>query len=390
MPSTLNILTTKVLPRLLFGQYLAAQFELLQKKAKETGITTTIHFYSRVTDIVDQPEQNTVQVEINETDTTEFDIIILCTGHHWPSKEKNPGYFDSPYPPSKLAQPFNHPVAIRGASLTAIDAIRTLARQHGVFKKKESGKLIYRVNEDAGDFKIVMHSRNGLLPAIRFHLEDSHLSKDSLLSKEDLAIHMKSNDGFLSLDFIFEKDFKEPIRQKEPAFYEQIKNMQLEEFVDTMMALRESVDAFDLFKGEYAQAEKSIRRKESVYWKEMLATLSFAMNYPAKHLSAEDMLRLQNVLMPLISIVIAFVPQSSCEELISLHDAGLLELISVGNDSKVVVNPEGGIIYHLTDENSNSISTKYVTYIDCVGQPHLSIEKFPFRSPVKSGTVSAA
>ena len=111
---------------------------------------------------------------------------------------------------------------------------------------------------------------------------------------------MKSNEGFMSLDFIFEKDFKEPIRQKDPAFYELIKDLTMEEFVEEMMNLRERLDAFDLFKGEFAEAEKSIRRKESIYWKEMLAILSFAMNYPAKHLSAEDMIRLKKVLMPLI------------------------------------------------------------------------------------------
>ncbi|WP_192501012.1 hypothetical protein [Flavobacterium sp. PL002] len=56
------------------------------------------------------------------------------------------------------------------------------------------------------------------------------------------------------------------------------------------------------------EAEKSIKRQQSIYWKEMLATLSFAMNHPAKYFSAEDMQRLQTVLMPLIYIVIAFVP----------------------------------------------------------------------------------
>lgn len=37
------------------------------------------------------------------------------------------------------------------------------------------------------------------------------------------------------------------------------------------------------------------------------------MNYPAKHFSAEDMLRLQKTLMLLIAVVIAFVPQSSAK-----------------------------------------------------------------------------
>ncbi len=382
----------KVLPRLLFGKYLNAQFQLLQRKAIHAGVKAEILFNSTVTDVCDHPVASTISLQVNNGDYLEFDILILCTGHKWPSTHENtvPGYFDSPYPPAKLAGQFNHPVAIRGASLTAIDAIRTLARHHGQLKKTANGKVLYQLNADASNFRIVMHSHNGMLPAVRFHLDDSHLSKDSLLSAGALQTHMTNNEGFLSLDFIFEKDFKEPIKAKEPAFYEVIKDMKLEDFVDLIMGLREQVDAFTLFKAEYVEAEKSIRRKESIYWKEMLAILSFAMNYPAKHLSAEDMLRLRTVLMPLISIVIAFVPQGSCEELIALHDAGLLELLSVSNDSKVVIDAKGKIVYILTDNDGRSIQTSYNTYIDCVGQPHLSLDSFPFRGLLKSGSVSAA
>lgn len=300
------------------------------------------------------------------------------------------GYYDSPYPPSKLKLLLNHAIAIKGSSLTAIDAIRTLARNNGTFIKEAAHKLSFQPHEDAKNFKIIMHSRQGLLPAIRFHLEDSHLSKEKLLTKDDIVAHMKGNNGFLSLNFIFEKDFKDSFRDKDPSFYDRIKDMNIEAFVESMMNLRERVDPFVLFKKEYDEADKSIRRKQSVYWKEMLAVLSFAMNYPAKHLSAEDMQRLQQVLMPLISIVIAFVPQSSCEELIALHEAGVLELISVGDDSQVEVDPEGGIIYHYTDDAGEKQQTSYRTFIDCVGQRHLMLEAFPFKSLVSNGVLSAA
>lgn len=62
----------------------------------------------------------------------------------------------------------------------------------------------------------------------------------------------------------------------------------METFVEAMMEFRKQQDSFDLFQLEYAEAEQSIRRKESIDWKEMLAVLSFAMNYTAKYLSAEE------------------------------------------------------------------------------------------------------
>nr|WP_082855826.1 FAD/NAD(P)-binding protein [Mucilaginibacter sp. L294] len=382
----------KVLPRLLFGQYLAAQFDLLEQKANEAGIVYTIHYNSPVTDIIDLPEQNLIRVKIAGDRSFEFDQAIICTGHNWPIKHegKVQGWFDSPYPPAKLALQLNHAVAIKGASLTAVDAIRTLARHNGVYFKNKAGKLIYQLSPNSDGFKMVMHSRHGMLPAVRFHLEDSHLQNDSLLTEEEIAAHIKGNNGFLSLDFIFEKDFKDPISQKQPVFYEFMKDMGMEQFVDAMMALRERADPFELMKTEYEEAARSIKKHESIYWKEMLGVLSFAMNYPAKHFSAEDMQRLQKTLLPLIAIVIAYIPQSSCEEMFALHDAGLLELVDAGNDSDAEPTEKGGAIYHYTDENGKKQSTYFKTYVDCSGQPHLSYDAFPYESLTAAHTISPA
>lgn len=235
-----------------------------------------------------------------------------------------------------------------------------------------------------------MHSRNGLLPAVRFHLDDSTLGRESVISKEEIEVIRNNNDGFLPLDEVFERNFKEPIKEKHPEFYSRIKEMKVEGFVDMIMEMREKIDPFDLLKAEYTEAEKSIRRRQSVYWKEMLAVLSFAMNYPAKYFSAEDMIRIRRTLLPLISLVIAFVPQGSAEELIALHNAEVLDLISVGEDSDVEPHPAGGIIYKYKDETGRQCAVNYATFIDCTGQPHLDYEDFPFSTLRTDGTISPA
>jgi len=381
----------KVLPRLLFGQYLATQFDLLKQQAAKETINTTLHYGTTVTDIKDYPEKNIVDVEFDNR-TLEFDFVVICIGHTWPLKYEPsvPGYFDSPYPPEKIKISVNFPVAIRGASLTAIDAVRTLARQNGTFSKDNQGMIHFAKAESSNSFKVMMHSRNGLLPAIRFHLEDSHLSKDSVLSKKEVEEIKTLNEGFLPLDYVFDKNFKDPLKENDPDFYAIIKDMMMEDFVSAVMNIREKIPPFELFKAEYEEAEKSIRRRESVYWKEMLAVLSFTMNYPAKYFSAEDMLRLQKVLMPLISVVIAFVPQTSVEEMLALHRAGVLDLLAVGEESDVTPEPTGGATYSFTDESNQKISNHYKLFIDCIGQPHLSFDELPFKSMVTSKTVSAA
>ncbi|MGE6355293.1 FAD/NAD(P)-binding protein [Flavobacterium sp. NPDC079362] len=381
----------KVVPRLLFGYYLADQFKLLQQKGDEAGITTRIHYQSNVVDISYNEQDNEVWVE-TITEKDKFDHVVICTGHNWPLRYegKVKGYYDAPYPPSKLLLKLNHPVAIKGSSLTAIDAIRTLARENGSFKKDENGNISFQSHVESPDFKMIMHSRSGMLPAVRFHLEDSHLNNNSLLTEKEIELHRRENDGFLSLDFVFQKDFKEIFRDKDPDFYNRIKDLSIEDFVLEMMELRERLEPFQLLKAEYIQAEKSIKRQESVYWKEMLAVLSFAMNHPAKYLSAEDMQRLQKVLMPLISIVIAFVPQKSCIELLALHYAGVLDIIPVGAESTVEPQNGGGIRYNFLDQHNKPQSVFYETFIDCVGQPHLSYADFPFKSLLSQKAVSPA
>lgn len=199
------------------------------------------------------------------------------------------------------------------------------------------------------------------------------------------------NDGFIPLDYLFERNFKTPLRQRNPAFYDTISSMNMEEFVQHMMGFRQSLDAITLFRAEYAEAEKSIRRRESVHWKEELAVLSYAMNYPAKHLSAEDMLRLKTVLMPLISIVIAFVPQGSCRELLALHDAGVLSVIAVDKDSHVEPDEHNkGAIYHHTNGKGEPKTTRYNMFVDAMGQPQFEYDEFPFESLRASGAVSPA
>lgn len=382
----------KVLPRLLFGKYLESQFELLIMAAELAAIEIHIFSDTAIADVLDHPEENTVSITDFSGRSWAFDTVIICTGHSWPKNKegKVPGYFDSPYPPSKLGIITNHAVAIKGSSLTAIDAIRTLARHNGTFFRDEQNELRYSVAPSSPDFKIMMHSRSGLLPAVRFHLENSHLVNEGVLTENEIEANKLENDGFLSLDFIFEQDFKKLLAEKDPLLYERIKDHSLEDFTSLVMDRRDKEAPFVLFKKEYAEAARSIKKEESIYWKELLAVLSFSLNYPAKYLSAEDMMRLQRSLMPLISIVIAFVPQASVAELIALYDAGVLDIEAVGEDSEITVNEAGGVDYTYTNDDGITISHSYPTFVDCVGQPHLSYDSFPFKGLLKNDSIKPA
>lgn len=382
----------KVMPRLLFGRYLADQFQKLISNAKERGIKLNVHCNTKVVDIIDDPATLLTHVITHDGKRSSFDKVVICSGHFWPKKleGKVPGCYDSPYPPEKIAMRTNHCVALRGSSLTAIDAVRTLARSNGSFKKGADGKVQYVLNPDSPNFRMMLHSRGGLLPAVRFHLEDTHLAKDSVISDEEIAFVRSQHNGFIPLDYIYKRNFLDRLANSHPTFHALVKHLPMEKFVKMMMERREQTPAFELLRAEMFEAKQSIENQESVYWKEMLAVLSFAMNYPAKYFSAEDMMRLKASLMPLISVVIAFAPQSSVVELLALHEAGVLDIVSVGQSGEIETCTTGGINYNYTDELGNTVVTHYRTFIDCIGQPHLEMHDLPYPSLVSLGTISQA
>lgn len=415
-----------VLPRLLLGQYLADQFSGMIAKGKQRGIITLVHYNTRVVDITPGADGSlTVQTTASGSEdntatgntvsdasadaSTEnqgigkggagkaaashvVDTVVICTGHHWPGKLERSlkGWFDSPYPPSKLAFAVNRPVAIRGSSLTAVDAIKTLALANGRFTVETGDSLRYEPGPDSPAFRIVLHSTEGLLPSVRFHYQQAQADPGSLLDAGQIAALKETSGGFVPLDYLFETGFKQPLARKDPALYRTVRDMNLEQFCDHVLSFRRNLDPFTLLEAEYAQAEKSIARKQSIYWKELVYSLNYAVNYPAKHLCAEDMLRLRQTLMPLVGIIIASLPQSSARVLLALHRAGALQIQPVGPDSHPEPDPSGGVTYHYTDQSGRKVSQSYGLFIDCVGQRPYPYERIPFDGLKKAGLISPA
>lgn len=372
----------QVIPRLLLGNYLEFLFKYYIKAAKKKGIKIIAKTNSYVDDIAKTDIGNPFKISVNKKEEYLADKIILCTGHYWPKKheETTIGWYDSPYPPSKFQSVSNFPIAVRGTSLTAVDAVKTHSRLNGTYETLADGQLKYTLKEGSENFRIDMFSTGGFLPALRFHSEGEAYSNDWMMSLEDIYQYKKEHNGFVDLDYVFEINFKNPLKKKDEKFYNKIKDLSIEEFVDEMMSLRRELDSFQLFKAEYNEAEKSIRRHQSVSWKETLAAFSYAMNYPAKHFSAEDMLRLRQTLLPLISIIIASLPQSSYKEIIALHEAGVIDLIQVDKESFVEPHPKSGGVYNYKSTDNQQNQKHYQLYIDAIGQQPMEVSDLPFES----------
>ena len=380
----------QVVPRLVLGKYLENQFGILIKMAKSQNIEVLTLVNTKVIDIQSNPDQSYTVIAGGDKKYG-ADVVILTTGHQWTKsfEGKHKGWFDSPYPPSKFVETTNFPVAVKGASLTAVDIIKTLSRLNGRFSGSKDNQLEYTLNDDAQDFRIHLYSLSGLLPALRFHSEDEAFSTEWKMSLKEIYDYKKTHGGFVDLDYVFDINFKNVIEKKDPELYLEIKDLTIEEFVEKMMKLRKELDSFQLFKAEYTEAEKSIKRHQSITWKEALTSFSYAMNYPAKHFSAEDMLRLTKTLMPLISIIIAALPQSSYREIIALYDAEVISLSNVDAGSVVEPHEEEGAIYRFKNNDGKKKELIYKMYVDATGQRAMNYNDLPFESLKKEGAVAS-
>ncbi len=365
---------------------------MLLKEAKEHGIQTEVHLESKVVNVQDNENAEKVSLILQNGKKYTFDKVVICTGHSFPKKreKKFSGWYDSPYPPEKLATQINHEVAIRGASLTAIDAIRTLARANGNFTHEQAGSYSYHLNSESQGFKIKLFSLGGLLPGIRFHLEDTQPDTSLLFSEEKIQKIKRRNSGFIPLDYVYDRNFRKVLKKKQPILYKKTAGKSIEEFMDFMMEKRLNIDAFELFEAEYKEAERSIETQEPIAWKETLTDLSYVINYAIKHFSAEDMLRFKRSLSPLISIIIAFVPQSSAREIMALNHAGILDVINVDKDSTVVPSKEGGCIYTYRNKSKRKEKKHFAMFIDALGQQPFNFKQLPFEGLINKNTLSTA
>ncbi len=158
---------------------------------------------------------------------------------------------------------------------------------------------------------------------------------------------------------------------------------------------RKAIAPSTLLKIEYIQAEQSIKSQNTIQWKQMLALLSYTINYPAKYFSGEDMLRLKTVLQPLIAIIIADMPQSSAEQLLAMHECGKLEIVSVDEASQIKIQGDNEFYYArngLDQSETKQCETKHLftSFIDCTGQKPLPTSEFPFASMFSRKSVASA
>lgn len=375
------------LPRVVLGRYFADQLEALIAKARSAGVVIDLRTNCRVIDAccMDDGIRLTVAPHLGFVTDECFDHAVLATGHQWPADpEVSRGYFLTPWPASNLAKLAPAKVGIRGSSLTAIDAAVALALSHGAFVEN-GDDIAYTSNPGAEAFRLTMMSRKGLLPEADFYFPVP--MEPLTLCTSDAVARLIAERGEDLLDEAFDL-FRRELTQCDPDYARAIglEQTTLEQFGEAYFAQRASCDPFAWAQANLAEARRNLKAEFAIPWRYAILRMHDVIGQIVPHLDQRQFDRFNRHLKPVFVDNYGAVPHASISRLLALHRAGKLDVIALGDDYKLDIQPEqGGAVITIGEDVRH-----YPIFIEATGQRPLAASDFPFPSLRKQGVVRDA
>jgi len=373
----------KFYPRVVLGEYMRSQFLRIVAAGKENGHQIEVLERHRVIDIALQPQdiRLTVQRGDGEHFDAVFDHVVMATGHNWPERtEIRPGYFVSPWPATALAGIGNGPVGILGTSLSAIDALMTVATARGAFCFDAAGELQYQPAAGTEDFHVTMMSRKGLLPEADFYCPLPYL-KPQVCTEQAIDALIATGRHDL-LDDVFEL-FRAEIVAADPDYAARIglSQLELETFAPAYYAERTESDPFVWAARNLAETEYNRERRHTVPWRYAILITHEIIARVVPHLDERDLRRFHRHFKSIFVDDYATVPLMSIRRLLALRRAGKLDILKLGKDYEIVEREHGAAVI------VGGKAIDFDAFIDATGQETLSATDLPFPTLVAQGGV---
>jgi uncharacterized NAD(P)/FAD-binding protein YdhS len=343
-------------PRLVLGAYFADQFDLLLARHRGSH-QVTVHRCHQVTDVVAYPDGVRIAWDAKGSAGTQWlDRLVIATGYRSHGDTR----------PSRLPDGQQN-IGILGSSLSAIDAIVTLALQHGEFVETPGG-LTYRGDTS---WQVTMLSRSGLLPEADFWFPFP-LEPLDLFTDQALAQRLQGRDG--DLDRIFAL-FARQLRHLDPAYADSIDldSATADTFADRYFARRQGIDPFIHARENLGEARASHRQRRTQAWRYAILRMHEPFGRIVSRLSPADLKRFEGGIKRCFTDNYAAVPHLSIERLLALREAGVLDLVRLG--PSYGLSKQGGQGWHI---RIGERSLHFDSLIDARGQQPLGLDLFPF------------
>lgn len=365
-------------PRIVLGAYFQAQFRKAVDQGIEAGHTIHVRPLHRVVDIQLRSDdiQLTVRGPKRETKEYGFDHVVMATGHNWPEvTETKPGYFVSPWPAPVLKKIGACSVGILGTSLSAIDALITVATAHGSFYLDPAGQLQYEIAKGSEALQFTLMSRKGILPEADFYFDYPHKPLSFCTPEAVDALVARGNLNLL--DEVFELFRRELVACDESyAASIGLALLNVETFAPAYFAARETADPFVWAASNLAEAEQNQANRYTVPWRDAILRMHEVVARAVPHLNERDLKRFHKKFKTVFVDDYATVPHQSIHRLLALRRAGRISILALGNDYKISheVVASGAEVRHHGERAT------FDAFIDATGQPSMSVQDLPFQS----------
>ncbi len=375
-------------PRVVLGEFFAAQFWKLVEARMAAGHTIVVRASHKITDILlgDNDITLTVRRGDGSTDKAVFDHVVMATGHDWPENtETSPGYFVSPWPASAIRKIGAVKVAILGTSLSGIDAVVSVAGAHGIFLRDFDDTLRYETAAGSESLRIAMMSRKGLLPEADFYCPIPY-EPLTICTPEAVASAVEKGPAGL-LDRVFEL-FREELSRSDSGYagHVGLALATVEDFQSRYFRDREKAEPFAWAARNLREATNNKKERITVRWRYAILRMHEIIAEAIPHLDAADLKRFHKHFKSVFVDDYATVPHESIERLLALHRAGKLEVARLGEDYEIEKgDAEPGVTLKVGNNE-----TKFDAFIDATGQHPLSAYDLPFPSLRDQGVVKKA
>lgn len=373
-------------PRVVLGDFFRTQFRRIIAEGEQRRHDITVVESCRVTDVVMVNSQFELVRSINGREEREvFDFVVAATGHNFPTDpETSPGYFSAPWPAEKLKSVPCGPVGILGTSLSAIDAVVTVATDFGAFRRGPDGKLIYSPHDGCENFSAVMMSRKGLLPEADFYFPIPY-EAPRICTREAVDERCALGASGLLDDFDL---FRAEILDADPQYAALIglDGLTVDTFAAAYYGQRDQVDPFIWAERNLIEAKNNYRRQYTVPWRYAILITHEIIETAVSYLNADDLHRFNRSFKGIFADEYATVPHLSIERLLALHAAGKLSILALGDESQISTDSiDRGASVHLP-----AGSRYFQTFIDATGQQSMSADEGLFPTLVEQGLIREA
>lgn len=313
-------------PRVVLGAWLADQFAAIVSQSR---IPISLHLRAQVIDIVAMSDECRITWRRDDGELIEgmFDRVIVASGYGPLAADETgaaqrTGMAAADVARGAAAKRFG----VLGSSLSAIDVVVAIAMARGTFIQGDDA-LAYIPDVS---WQATMLSRSGLLPEADFWFPHPLPDLDGF-TLESAAATVRGEDG--DLDRLFAQ-FAHALTEMASDWANEIglAEATADDFADRYFSRRLSSEPWDYARENLANVHHWHKTHQTPVWR--IAVLKahevFATVIPS--LSKTDLARLHRGLKRVFTDNYAAVPHLSIERILALHDAGVLDVVALGED----------------------------------------------------------